>query len=71
MTDGIKPTCSCARCRIHGLIGPVLLITIGTIFLLGRFTDYGFDQLWPVILVVLGGLLLAQSSASGADHTGA
>jgi hypothetical protein len=52
-------------------MGPVLLITIGAIFLLGQFTNYGFERLWPVILLVAGGVLLAQSSASNAGHTGA
>ncbi len=71
MPDEIKPACACARCRIRALMGPILLITIGTIFLLGRFTEYGFDQLWPVILVVAGGVLLAQSYVSNAGHAGA
>lgn len=71
MAGDNKPACSCARCRIHGLMGPIMLITIGAIFLLGQFTEYGFERLWPVILVVAGGVLLAQSSASRAGHTGA
>ena len=48
----------------------ILLITIGVIFLLGRFTPYGFERLWPVILLVTGGVLLAQSSASSSGHMG-
>jgi hypothetical protein len=71
MADEIKHSCSCARCRRGALIGPVLLITVGAIFLLGRFTDCGFERLWPVIMLVAGGLILAQSSASRAGHTGA
>ena len=63
--------CSCPRCRIRTLMGPVMLITIGVIFLLGQLTPYGFERLWPVILVVAGGMLLAQSSASNAGHPGA
>jgi cell wall-active antibiotic response 4TMS protein YvqF len=70
MADGTKPACGCARCRMRALMGPILLITIGVIFLLGRFTPYGFEQLWPVILLVAGGVLLAQSSASGSGHMG-
>ena len=71
MVDEIRNACRCAQCRIRGLMGPVLLITIGAIFLLGRFTEYGFERLWPVILLVAGALLLAQSYASRAGHTGA
>jgi hypothetical protein len=70
MADPIENQCKCARCRIRGLLGPLMLITIGTIFLLGRFTDFGFVKLWPVILLVAGGVMLAQSSASNAGHTG-
>jgi hypothetical protein len=51
-------------------MGPLMLITIGAIFLLGRFTSVGFEELWPVILVVAGVVLLLQSSASRAGHTG-
>ena len=70
MADGTKPVCGCARCRMRALMGPILLITIGVIFLLGRFTPYGFERLWPVILLVAGGVLLAQSSASSSGHMG-
>jgi len=71
MPDPNKPVCSCARCRLRMLMGPVILITIGVIFLLGQFTDYGFGRLWPVILLVAGAMQLAQSSASDSHHTGA
>jgi hypothetical protein len=70
MPTDIKPSCPCARCRIHALMGPIILITIGVIFLLGRFTHYGFSRLWPVILLVAGVVLLAESSASRAGHNG-
>jgi hypothetical protein len=70
MADDIKPNCSCARCRTRGLMGPLMLITVGAIFLLGRFTSVGFEKLWPVILVVAGVVLFLQSSSSRAGHTG-
>jgi cell wall-active antibiotic response 4TMS protein YvqF len=71
MTDEIKSNCLCARCRARALMAPLMLITIGAIFLLGRFTSVGFEQLWPVILVVAGVLLYVQSAASRTGHTGA
>jgi hypothetical protein len=71
MADEIKHRCSCARCRVGALMGPALLVTLGAICLLGQFTNYGFGRLWPVIMLVAGALLLAQSSASRAGHTGA
>ncbi|MDR3721264.1 MAG: DUF5668 domain-containing protein [Candidatus Acidoferrales bacterium] len=70
MADETKSKCACPRCRMRGLMGPLMLITIGAIFLLGRFTSVGFEELWPVILVVAGVVLLLQSSASRAGHTG-
>ncbi|MGH9718083.1 MAG: LiaI-LiaF-like domain-containing protein [Candidatus Acidiferrales bacterium] len=60
--------CRCARCRIRNLTGPVMLIAIGAIFLAGEYTPYGFVTLWPILLVVPGLLLLAQSAASNEGH---
>jgi len=38
-----------------GLMGPVVLITIGALFLVGKLgLGYGFNQLWPVLLIVIG-----------------
>jgi hypothetical protein len=51
-------------------MSPLMLITIGAIFLLGRFTSVGFEELWPVILILAGVVLLLQSSSSRAGHTG-
>ena len=39
---------------IRAIRGPVTLITIGVLFALNNFTRYGFDQTWPVILIVFG-----------------
>jgi hypothetical protein len=52
-------------------MGPLMLIAIGAIFLLGRFTSFGFIKLWPLLLVLAGIVLWLQSTASGAGHTGA
>lgn len=38
--------------------GPVTLITVGVLFALNNFTQYHFDQTWPVILIVFGLLSL-------------
>jgi len=47
-----------------GLIGGVLLISLGLIFLANRFIPYvNFHHLWPLILVVFGGVLIATSIA--------
>jgi len=68
MTDQIGVRCSCARCRMHGLMGPVIIITIGAIFLLSEYTPYGIGHLWPVILIVVGVFRLAESMVSSEGH---
>ena len=46
------------RSRIRSLRGPVVLITVGTLFALQNFTPYDFGQTWPVLLIVFGLLSL-------------
>jgi hypothetical protein len=47
-------------------MGPVVLITIGTIFLIGQMTHgWGFKELWPVILIVIGLVKIYESMSSG------
>ena len=43
---------------IRAIRGPVTLITVGVLFALNNFTQYGFDQTWPVLLIVFGLLSL-------------
>jgi len=38
--------------------GPIILITVGSLFALDHFTPWGFQQTWPVLLIVLGLLTL-------------
>ncbi len=61
--------CRCARCRVRVMIGPLILITIGAIFLGGESKRFGIDKLWPILLIVAGILMLAQRYASGQGHT--
>jgi hypothetical protein len=62
--------CTCAQCRIRALMGPVMLITIGALFLIGQSTMYSFGQLWPVILIAIGAVKVAESLASSEGHVG-
>lgn len=63
--------CTCPRCRCRGLLGPVLLITIGGLFLLPQFIHrIDFGDLWPVILIVIGVMKLLEYSASTEGHRG-
>jgi len=68
MADVTTTRCGCAHCRVHGLMGPIMVITVGVIFLLHEFTRYSFGDLWPVLLIVAGVVLLGQSVASKAGH---
>ena len=43
---------------IRAITGPVILITVGVLFLIDRFSQFGFGQTWPVLLIVIGILKL-------------
>jgi hypothetical protein len=43
---------------VRAIRWPVTLITLGTLFALNNFTNYGFHQTWPVLLIVFGLLSL-------------
>ena len=40
--------------------GPIMLITVGVLFAIDHFGAYGIARTWPVILIVLGLLKLAE-----------
>ena len=65
--------CNCQRCKIRGLMGPTIIVTIGVLFLLqqmrGGFFDFG--NTYPVILIVIGVISLACALASGEGHVSA
>ena len=52
------------RSVIRAIRGPVTLITIGGLFALNNFTQYRFDQTWPVLLIVFGLLSLLGRSVA-------
>ncbi len=61
--------CHCARCLVRGLTGPVLLITLGALLLVGQFSGaYSFSQLWPVLLIVLGILRIVEALVPARNH---
>lgn len=70
MADAQKTSCSCAQCRVRGLMWPVVLITVGALFLAGEYSRYGFFDLWPVLLIVIGAVLVGQSLVSREGHIG-
>ncbi len=52
---GTKP-----RSLVRAIRGPITLITLGTLFALNNFTQYRFEQTWPVLLIVFGLLSLVR-----------
>jgi len=63
--------CSCARCRFHGMLGPIVLITIGVLFLLDQITHQywlQFGKTSPIILIVIGLVLFLERGSSTAGH---
>jgi len=64
--------CPCGRCTVRGLMGPVVLITLGALFLVGQLDwGYSFGDLWPVLLVVIGVVKVAEALAPATGHVGA
>ena len=49
--------------------GPIILITIGTLFALDHQTQFGFERTWPVLLIVFGLFSLASRSARRSAST--
>lgn len=38
-----------------GLVGPLMIIAVGAIFLVGQFLpEFDFGRMWPVLLIVAG-----------------
>ena len=57
----LQPTPAPTR-RRGGLMGPVVLITLGVLFLAGQLNwEYSFWELWPVLLIVIGAVKVIQA----------
>lgn len=71
MAEEKKVRCGCSCCRASSLMGPALIITVGVIFLIGQYSGrYGFQNLWPLLLVVAGLVKVLSSLSSREGHTG-
>lgn len=49
---------------LRAIRGPILLMALGGLLLAQRFTLYGFSRTWPVLLILLGLLKLAERLAA-------
>ena len=68
---GTNPRCTCGRCRMSGMMGPVILITLGILFLLQQTNwgwEWGFHRTWPVLLIVIGIVKVLQFTAPTDGH---
>ncbi len=45
--------------------GPIILITIGTLFAIDHFGSYTFDRTWPIIIIVIGLMKLLERALPG------
>jgi hypothetical protein len=63
-------SCPCDRCRMRKIMGPAIIVTLGTLFLLQSLNVAEFDRTWPAILLVVGVVKLLQSNASSVGHVG-
>jgi hypothetical protein len=54
---------------IRAIRGPLLLIALGVLLLMQRFTDFGFERSWPILIILFGVLKLAERAALHAVST--
>jgi hypothetical protein len=73
MDQPVRVRCTCTRCRLRGVMGPVVLITIGVLFLIQQFSrDYlTFVRLSPIILIVIGAVKILRAVAPSDGHISA
>jgi|SRR5215469_4487539 len=62
--------CSCPRCSIRSLMGPVVVTTIGILFLLSEIRGgyFGIGRTYPVLFIVIGAILLGSALAPMDGH---
>lgn len=67
---GNAAQCKCARCSIRSLMGPVVVTTIGILFLLSEIGSgyFHIGHTYPVLLIVIGIVLLASALAPMDGH---
>ena len=68
--DNYRPNryCSCLRCMSWNLFGAAIIITVGLLCLFHNLRIIYWGQGWPVLLIVIGGLLFARNGAPIDGH---
>ena len=57
-----------SRLLVNAIRGPIIMITVGTLFAADRFTGYHFHQTWPVLLIVIGLMQLIGGRGRRGDY---
>jgi hypothetical protein len=60
--------CHCPHCRAQGVTWPAFLIAFGVLWLVANFTYIDMHRTWPLLLIVIGGGIIAERSASRSGH---
>ena len=62
--------CKCPRCSIRSLMGPVIVTTIGILFLLSEMGSgyFHIGNTYPVLFIVIGIILLTSALAPMDGH---
>ncbi|MGD0014255.1 MAG: DUF5668 domain-containing protein [Bryobacteraceae bacterium] len=55
---------------MRAIRGPIMLITVGVLFLVDYFTPYPFYKTFPVLLIIFGVLKLLERMVSGSGSGG-
>jgi hypothetical protein len=55
---------------IRAIRGPVLLIALGILLMLQRFSDFSFYRSWPILVILFGVLKLAERAVLHAGPSG-
>ena len=63
-----NPGCTCARCRMSGMMGPAVLVTLGLLFLVQNFRHFDGIAIPAVLMIVIGVVKILQYSASTEGH---
>lgn len=50
--------------KTRGITGGLILIVIGVIFLVNIFTDFAFRDLWPILVITLGVIIVVSGFAN-------
>jgi len=56
---------------VRAIRGPLLLIALGALLLMQRFTYFSFAQSWPILVILFGVLKLAERAVLHAGHDSA